>query len=147
MTNFTCALIGDELILVQCGNILLGQGHSVVATISTNPHVREWARSHEIPFSDNRDGYEEDLDKLSFDWLFSIANLRIIPESVWRQAKVGAVNFHDAPLPGMAGLNTPAWAILEGERRHGVTWHAINSGVDRGDIYASESFDITSTLR
>jgi natural product biosynthesis luciferase-like monooxygenase protein len=46
----------------------------------------------------------------------------------------GAVNFHDGPLPDYAGLNAPVWALLNGETRHGVTWHLIGGGVDDGAI-------------
>ena len=34
----------------------------------------------------------------------------------------GAINFHDGPLPQMAGLNTPVWALLNGEAEHGISW-------------------------
>ena len=54
----------------------------------------------------------------------------------------GAVNFHDGPLPRYAGLNAPVWAILNGERQHGISWHLIEGGVDEGDVLESRSFDI-----
>jgi natural product biosynthesis luciferase-like monooxygenase protein len=60
----------------------------------------------------------------------------------WQRAKAGAVNFHDGPLPERAGLNTPAWAILEERERHGITWHEIASAVDVGDIYVEHGIDI-----
>ena len=73
---------------------------------------------------------------VAFDWLFSIANLEMIPESVLARAKAGAVNFHDGPLPRYAGLNAPVWAILAGETAHGITWHMIEGGIDEGDVLA-----------
>ena len=33
-------------------------------------------------------------------------------------------------------MNTPAWAIINGEDSHGITWHVIEGGVDEGDILA-----------
>ncbi|HEX9858486.1 MAG TPA: MupA/Atu3671 family FMN-dependent luciferase-like monooxygenase, partial [Paracoccaceae bacterium] len=53
-----------------------------------------------------------------------------------------AVNFHDGPLPRYAGLNAPVWAILNGEARHGITWHLITGGIDEGDILDQRMFDI-----
>ncbi|MGO4841921.1 formyltransferase family protein, partial [Rhizobiaceae sp. 2RAB30] len=88
------------------------------------------------------DSLEAKLAGIDYDWLFSAANLRMIPDAVWRKARSGAANFHDGPLPRYAGLNAPAWAILEGETSHGVTWHALASGVDEGGIYVKQSFDI-----
>ena len=78
----------------------------------------------------------------TFDWVFSIANLSVLPAAVWRSATQGAANFHDSLLPRYAGLNAPAWALLAGETQHGVTWHAITDRIDEGDIYVQSTFDI-----
>ena len=56
-----------------------------------------------------------------------------------------AINFHDGPLPEYAGLNTPVWALLNGETQHGVTWHLMTREVDRGDILAQRRFDLTDS--
>ena len=75
------------------------------------------------------------------DVLFSIANLRIVPGDVL--ARVGtAINFHDGPLPGYAGLNVTTWALLAGETEHAVTWHLMTDRVDGGDVVAVETFAI-----
>ena len=75
---------------------------------------------------------------MSADWLLSIANLRMIPDDVLALPTKGAINFHDGPLPAYAGLNTPAWAIINGAPTHGVSWHVIEGGVDEGDLLAQK---------
>ena len=45
-----------------------------------------------------------------------------------------AINFHDGPLPRRGGLNAPAWALMEGSRHHGVTWHEITPHLDAGRV-------------
>ena len=45
-----------------------------------------------------------------------------------------AINFHDGPLPGRAGLNVPAWGLMDGETEWAVTWHRITPGIDTGGI-------------
>ncbi|EKD60293.1 MAG: Amino acid adenylation protein, partial [uncultured bacterium] len=77
------------------------------------------------------------------DWLLSVANLSVIPQDVLALA-VGAVNFHDGPLPRYAGLNAPVWAILNGETRHGISWHLIEGGIDEGDVLEQRLFDIAA---
>ncbi|WP_343245477.1 formyltransferase family protein [Sulfitobacter faviae] len=47
-------------------------------------------------------------------------------------------------MPRYAGLNTPAWAIINGEARHGVSWHLIETGVDTGDLLAQRDVDIAA---
>jgi natural product biosynthesis luciferase-like monooxygenase protein len=144
MGELKCVLIGGGLLLVQCAEILRARGHIVQAVITANGPVRSWASSQDIPVIAPEGDYAVVLAEHDYDWLFSIANLRLVPERAWRQAGLGAANFHDGPLPERAGLNTPAWAILEGRDRHGVTWHAIDGGIDEGDIYAQQTFDIRS---
>lgn len=142
MTKLTCVMIGDELLLAQCGEILLSHGHAIEAVVTASPAVGNWARQKAIPVLDPEGDLTASLAPFHYDWLFSIANLRIVPEPVWRSARRGAINFHDGPLPKLAGLNTPSWAILNGADRHGVSWHAITAGIDEGDIHASRDFDI-----
>ena len=138
----SCALIGDESLLIQCGELLRERGHTIVATITGSDAVADWARSHELPVLSPGKTLEQDLAPYTYDWFFSIANLRMIPAPIWKRARVGAANFHDGPLPRFAGLNCPAWAILGGETDYGVTWHALSEGIDEGDIYGTASFEI-----
>lgn len=135
--------MGDESLLVQCGDTLRERGHEIGAVVTTAPPVAAWASKHGIPVigAEVRD-LAHHLASFEYDWFFSIANLRIVPEPVWRRAKMGAANFHDGPLPRYAGLNTPAWAILRGETAYGVTWHALTERIDEGEIYVAASVDI-----
>lgn len=142
MANFKCILIGDGLLLAQCGEILANAGHEILAVVTANPAVRNWASTRAMPVVEHDKDYGARLADLDFDWLFSISNLKIVPEVAWRRVKVGAVNFHDGPLPAYAGLNTPSWAIMAGETRHAVTWHEITAGIDEGAIYAQQFFDV-----
>lgn len=141
--TITCALMGDESLLVQCGEALRDRGHTIVAVITATESIASWAGSHGVPVLAPGGSLEQDLAPYAYDWFFSIANLRKVPESIWRRARDGSANFHDGPLPLYAGLNTPAWAILAGETGYGVTWHALSDRIDEGDIYATSAFEIS----
>ncbi|QGX99508.1 LLM class flavin-dependent oxidoreductase [Roseovarius faecimaris] len=138
MTHLTTVLLGDESLTVGCGQHLLDQGHEIKAVVSTDDAVRGWAEGKGLRVLDKA----SELTDGGFDWLLSIANLKIIPDAVLALARQGAVNFHDGPLPRYAGLNTPAWAIWNGEAQHGITWHLIEGGVDEGDILDQRLIDI-----
>lgn len=142
MVPFTCILVGNESLLVQCAKVLLGRGHSIRTVVSRNGDVIDWAQGAGIAVVAPGKGLEHRVDG-AFDWLLSIANLAVLPEALVARAAKGAVNFHDGPLPKYAGLNAPVWARLNGERQHGVTWHMIEGGLDEGDILAQVSFEIT----
>ncbi|MBI6630199.1 MupA/Atu3671 family FMN-dependent luciferase-like monooxygenase [Pontibaca salina] len=138
MTAFSCVLIGDESLVIGCGDMLLERGHTVRAVISRDAVVLGWATKKGITTLSDMN----DLEITAFDWLLSMANLRLIPETILALPKHGAINFHDGPLPRYAGLNTPAWALINRQPDHGVTWHMIEGGLDEGDILAQRLFDI-----
>ena len=141
MTAFSSVLIGNESLLIQCGDILRAEGHQISAVVTRNPDVAKWASGHGLPVTAPGADLANRLPQ-TFDWLLSIANLDIIPADVLALPQKGAVNFHDGPLPAYAGLNAPVWALANGEAQHGITWHMIEGGVDEGDILVQRHFDI-----
>ena len=141
-TKITCLLMGDQSLLIQCAEILRSRGHQVTAIVTDDESIRKWARPLSIPVHAHGRDLEQRLAATHYDWFFGIANLHIVPESIWGKAAAGAANFHDGPLPRYAGLNAPSWAILAGEKEHGVTWHALAKGIDEGDIYAQRPVEI-----
>ncbi|MCZ4351257.1 LLM class flavin-dependent oxidoreductase [Roseovarius aestuarii] len=141
MSNFSCVLIGDETLTMSCGEMLIDRGVTLCAVATRDPEVQAWALAKGVPVV-RRISDLADVAAQGFDWLLSIANLRIVPDAALALATRGAINFHDGPLPEYAGLNTPAWALINGEPRHGITWHHITGGVDEGDIILQRRFDI-----
>lgn len=137
---FTCVIAGDESLTIACGDRILSGGHQIAGIVTRDADVRAWAEGHGL------DVYADFAALVAArptcHWLLSIANLRIIPDAAVALASEGAINFHDGPLPRYAGLNTPAWAIVNGETRHGVSWHMIEGGVDEGDLLAQEVVEI-----
>ena len=140
--KLNCLLVGDGSLLIQCGTLLLAHGHHIVCVVTASGSVTEWARENGAEVVAPGRGLADRLAGKTYDWLFSIANLSLIPAAVWRAATSGAANFHDGPLPRYAGLNAPAWALLAGETQYGITWHAMSDAVDEGDIYVQSAFDI-----
>ncbi len=138
--GFSAILMGDESLTIACGDMVLAGGHTLVAVVTRDDAVRIWAEGLELrTFTRAEDVLSADIKA---DWLLSIANLRLIPDAVLALPSKGAINFHDGPLPRYAGLNTPAWALINGETTHGVSWHMIEGGVDEGDLLAQSMIDI-----
>jgi len=125
---------------IQCGEILKENGQNIVRVVSNARAVMDWAQLSGFPCV--RDVKALLDEPVSCDYLWSIANLEVLPEPVLALAKQAAINFHDGPLPQYAGLNTPSWAIINGETTHGVTWHLMTNKVDGGDILSQEQFAI-----
>ncbi|MBA3908679.1 MAG: peptide synthetase [Rhodobacter sp.] len=140
--NLTALLIGNAALTAECGNRWLERGHALAAVVTREPKVAAWAAGHGLRVVAPGAGLAARVAGLAVDWVLSIANLSLVPDAVLGLARQGGVNFHDGPLPGYAGLNAPVWAMLNGEREHGVTWHLMTSGIDEGEVLARRSFEI-----
>ncbi|MEZ3179521.1 amino acid adenylation domain-containing protein [Streptomyces pimonensis] len=131
---FSCVVIGEETLLVECTRLLVGRGHTVAAVVSPSAELLDWAEGEGLPAVRFGPDLAERLAPLRFDYLFSIANLRMLPEEVLALPTHLPVNFHDGPLPRHAGLFATSWAILDGDKQHSVTWHVMNLEADTGDV-------------
>ncbi len=145
MTPFSSIVIGNGSLLIQCSEILLSRGHTIKAVVTDSAEIADWATGKSLTVIAGGDGLAQRLAGIPFDWLLSIANLSLIPQPVLDMARQGGVNFHDGPLPRYAGLNAPVWAMINGEARHGITWHRIEAGVDTGNILEQRLFDLGDT--
>jgi len=142
--TFSCYLIGAGTLLIECGEVLLSKNHEIKGVITAAPCISQWAHNKSIPVIPYKKGYGDELKGQGFDYLFSITHLAIIKDDVLALPKKGAINFHDGPLPAYAGLNTPAWALLNREEQYGISWHQITPSVDEGDLLKQAMFDIAA---
>jgi methionyl-tRNA formyltransferase len=74
--------------------------------------------------------------------LLNVHSLYVVKADVVAAPRIGSFNVHPGPLPEYAGLNAPSWAILHGEREHGVTVHWMDAGIDTGEIAYEARFPI-----
>jgi natural product biosynthesis luciferase-like monooxygenase protein len=139
----SAVFVGAGSLLVRCAEAYLHAGHSVKAVLSSNLKILQWAKAKGIHAMPMETPSEIDLGGIEFDFLFSVANLQILPPTVISQARQLAINFHDALLPDYAGLNATAWALMARESTHGITWHEMTSRVDAGRIVRQVDFDIS----
>jgi UDP-4-amino-4-deoxy-L-arabinose formyltransferase/UDP-glucuronic acid dehydrogenase (UDP-4-keto-hexauronic acid decarboxylating) len=128
-----------ELVAVMTAPPTRGGGASVGgvaeqlgATIEASERVRDpgtadWIREQEV------------------DLLLNVHSLYLIAGEVVGAPRIGSFNLHPGPLPEYAGLNTPSWAIYNGEPEHGVTVHWMEPGVDTGDIAYESRFELTES--
>jgi len=143
-TSFSCFLLGEGALLQQASGILLGRNVDVLGAVTDDPGAERGLRDLGIPVHRAGPSARTAMTVAPFDYLFSIVNLTLLPDDVLALPRRAAVNFHDGPLPRYAGLNTPSWALLNGESEHGVTWHEMTRGADRGRILVERRFPVSS---
>ena len=113
-------------------SFLMQAGHAIKAVATVNPDIAAWAQAKGIKSVSMQDAAHLALPGIDFDYLFSVANLEMLPASLISRAGKLAINFHDSLLPQYAGLNATAWALMAGEKAHGITWHEMTALVDAG---------------
>ena len=142
--GFRSFLIGETNLLAQCGELLLERGHTISGVIASNTSVQKWAAAKAIACIPTLARAEEMMREHDFDYLFSIGNLRMIHEDILTLPGKQAINFHDGPLPRYAGVNATAWAIMNGEKSHGVTWHVMTAHPDEGLLLKQRAVAVNS---
>ncbi len=142
MKTCSAVFVGSESLLIECAQTWAGAGHHVAGIVSGNAAVRRHAQQSGIAFWPDVAAWLAAVPVAPVDLLFAITHLAVLPPDALARPRISAINFHDAPLPDYAGLNTPVWALLDGQTQHGVTWHLITAEVDRGDVLVQKRFDI-----
>ncbi len=69
----------------------------------------------------------------------------IIPSSVLSLPEYGFINFHPSLLPKYRGSGPIQTAILNGDKRTGISIIRLNEGIDQGNILFQESLTIQET--
>jgi methionyl-tRNA formyltransferase len=140
---------------VRCLSVLLARGVDVplVVTHHDDPGETIWfdsvaalARRHDLPVAMPVDAKGPELaariGAIDPDFLFSFHYRRVIPTSVLRLARRGALNMHGSLLPRYRGRSPINWAVLHGETETGATLHRMEARPDTGAIVGQEGVAI-----
>lgn len=127
--------IGTSVMLEKCIEFSSKKFKNIYV-ITDDKKITKKFKNKIIPLTIN------EFTKFKYDYLFSVLNYKIIPDKFINNIKQISLNFHDGPLPKYAGLFSSTWAIVNGEKTYGVTWHKITKKVDAGDIVISKKFNI-----
>lgn len=133
-----CVIIGQGSLALACATLLKESGASIVAIISTDDNLLQFAHRELIPNARSPRSLTHLLDGSGCDFIFSVVNPFILDANILSLARIAAINYHDSPLPRYAGTHATAWALMAGEPTHAISWHLMESRVDAGDILQQE---------
>ena len=74
-----------------------------------------------------------------------VVAFRMLPEVVWDMPQYGTFNVHAALLPQYRGAAPINWAVINGEKRTGVTTFFLDKDIDTGRVILQKPFDIPDT--
>jgi methionyl-tRNA formyltransferase len=85
---------------------------------------------------------EEKIKNLQADILVVIAYGKILPQRILNIFKHGAINIHGSLLPKYRGSSCMQAAILNGDKKTGITIMLMDAGMDTGNILKQFKVDI-----
>lgn len=136
---------------------LVAEGYNIVAVVTTPD--KPAGRGQKIHQSDVKvaamelglpvlqpeklrdEAFLEQMSALEVDLGIVIA-FRMLPEVVWAMPKLGTFNLHASLLPEYRGAAPINWAIINGDKRTGITTFLLNEEIDKGAIIEQEAVDI-----
>lgn len=131
-------------------------GHNIIAVI-TNPDrpkgrgmkmiaspVKEFAIEKSIPVLQPEKIREikDTLEQINPDLFCVVAYGKILPQDILDIPKKGSINVHGSLLPQYRGAAPIQWAVLNGDKKTGITTMYMNAGMDTGDMILQEEVQI-----
>ena len=119
---------------------------SFVFTDSNSKEITEFCASKGLPIfigNPRKSNPVEFLASRSCDVLLSINYLFIIEDDLINFPKKYAINIHGSLLPKYRGRTPHVWAIINNEKKTGITAHIIDSGCDTGNIIEQIEVEIS----
>lgn len=114
--------------------------------IITPSPVKEFALSSGIkifqPENIRISSFYEELEKMKPDAIVVVAYGKILPPSIIHLPPYGCINLHASLLPKYRGAAPIQWAIMNGEKKTGITTMLMDEGLDTGDILLQKEVDI-----
>ncbi len=137
--------------------VLIGENYNVVAVVTapdkgsgrgqkTRPSaVKELALAHGItifqPPNLKDESFIMAIAQIKLR-LFVVVAFRMLPELVWIMPEYGTFNLHASLLPNYRGAAPINWALINGEKKTGVSTFLIDHKIDTGDVLLQEELEI-----
>jgi methionyl-tRNA formyltransferase len=114
--------------------------------ILTPPPVKICAEKYDIPVFQPATLKDENvisiLKNLNPDFIIVVAYGKILPKKILDIPTYGCINVHASLLPQYRGAAPIGWAIVNGEKKTGITTMYMDEGLDTGDVLLQSEVDI-----
>ena len=84
----------------------------------------------------------DEIKKISPDVICVVAYGKILPKELLDIPRLGCINVHGSLLPKYRGAAPIQWAVLNGDKKTGITTMYMNEGMDTGDMILKEEVEI-----
>ena len=118
----------------------IGRGRTLQLT-SVGKFAKENGINLLEPESLTCNNFRLQLEQLRPD-IFVIVAYKILPKSIIELPVYGAINLHASLLPKYRGAGPVQWALINGDKKTGVTIFQITKKVDAGDILMQKIMNV-----
>lgn len=155
--NLKIVFMGTPDFAVSSLRAIVEKGYNVVGVITAPDRpagrgrkiqqsaVKTYAVSQGIkilqPTNLKNENFIEELRSLHANVQVVVA-FRMLPKVVWQMPKYGTFNLHASLLPNYRGAAPINWAIINGEKKTGVTTFFIDEKIDTGEIILKKKVKI-----
>ena len=148
--------IGSQSIGHDCLNEIIKLQGTVIGVFTFHPDKHEkWektvddvARENNIPLFYSEKLTVEEIKKLNPDLIVVVGYRKIFSQEILEVPKFGVVGLHASLLPHLRGQAPLNWAIINGDKKAGITMFLMDKGIDTGDIIDQKEtpIDIDDTI-
>ena len=149
--------MGNPSFAIPTLKAIIQSEHELIAVVSNPPKrigrgrslshtpVGKFSQDNKIPLIESQDLRSNELkNELHFlrPDVFIVVAFKILPNSIIDIPKYGSLNLHASLLPKYRGAGPIQWALMNGDKKTGVTIFQIKPKVDTGDILLQKEVDI-----
>ncbi len=149
--------MGNPIFAIPTLKAIHKSKHDLMAIVSNAPKpmgrgqfirstpVGQYARDHSIKLFEasslKQNNLKEKLMELNPD-IFVVVAFRILPNSLIELPRYGSINLHASLLPKYRGAGPIQWALMNGDKKTGVTIFQLKKEIDTGDILMQKEIEI-----
>ena len=90
----------------------------------------------------NNTEFIDKIRELNPDVICVVAYGKILPKEILEIPKLGCINVHGSLLPQYRGAAPIQWAVLNGDKKTGITTMYMDEGMDTGDMILKQEVEI-----
>ncbi len=150
---------GTPVFAIPSLNALLQSDEDVIAVVTQTdkrkgrdpmpspPPVKELALNRGVrvlqPANIKDTVFLRELSDMRPEIIVVVAYGKILPAQILKLPPYGCINVHGSLLPKYRGAAPIQWAIINGEKKTGITTMLMDEGLDTGDILLQEETEIS----
>lgn len=119
-----------------------GRGMKMVASPVKEYAVERKLKIYQPEKIRNNTEFIKEIEALKPDVICVVAYGKILPKEILEIPRLGCINVHGSLLPQYRGAAPIQWAVINGDKKTGITTMYMDIGMDSGDIILKQEVEV-----